>query len=396
MKDRFLAVLAHEADRVDPSLFSERSPGRLVPVSTVRDVAHAFVPDLLPASWTWPNDLWPLLLEAHQCLSSLDGTGRHLQNPELVLGPLQNREAQKSSSLEGTYTDPQEQLLFALDPREGDSREDPVNARREVFNYTRALRLRRERKDLPLSLRLIRELHHALMDGVRGSERAPGEFRRLQNQIGRPARFVPPPANELASLLDNFEKYLHAADQLDPLVRAFVAHYQFEAIHPFMDGNGRVGRLLLAVTIAEWCGLANQWLYMSDYFDRNKDTYIDRLFAVSARGDWVAWIAFCLRGVVEQARDTLRRYERLIELNRDFHDRVNALGVSARYSRIIDELFLSPVMRVTRARDLTGVTYPTARSDLRTLERIGILTQMRGQARITYVCLPIVEIVYAD
>lgn len=326
----------------------------------------------------------------------MDGTGRHLPNPELVLRPLQNREAQKSSSLEGTYTDPQEQLLFALDPREGSSRDDPVNARLEVFNYTRALGLRRELQDLPLSLRLIRELHAVLMAGVRGSERDPGQFRRLQNQIGRPARFVPPPANELPGLLDNFEKYLHFKNGLDPLVRAFIAHYQFEAIHPFMDGNGRVGRLLLAITIAESCGLANQWLYMSDYFERNRDAYVERLLGVSTQADWAGWIAFCLQGVVEQAKDTLHRYEQLIALNRDFHERVNTLGISARHSRIVDALFLSPIIRVTKARDLAGVTYPTARTDLKTLERLGIVTELPGQFRITYACLPIMQIVYAD
>lgn len=381
---------------MDISLFGSSSPGRLVPVSGASGLSHAFVPAGLPPDWEWPNDLWSLLLEAHKALAALDGTGRHLQNPELVLRPLQNREAQKSSSLEGTFTDPQEQLLFALDPREGRSRDDPVNARREVFNYTRALRLRRERQDLPLSLRLIRELHEVLMTGVRGSERDPGNFRRLQNQIGHPARFVPAPVPELAALLDNFEKYLHEKDGLDPLVRAFVAHYQFEAIHPFMDGNGRVGRLLLAVTIAEWCGLANQWLYMSDYFDRNKDRYIDYLFGVSADGDWANWIAFCLRGVVEQAQDTLARYERLISLNRDFHDLVNQRGASVRHSQLVDELFLSPIIRVTQARDLTGVTYPTARTDLRALEQLGIVTEIDGLPQITYACMHIMDVVYSD
>lgn len=287
-------------------------------------------------------------------------------------------------------------MIYALDPKDGISQNDPVNAHREVFNYVRALRLRREDPTLPLSLRLIRELHRVLMTGVRGADRNPGSFRRLQNQIGRPARFVPPPVPELAHLLDNFEKYLHSNDGLDPLVRAFVAHYQFEAIHPFMDGNGRVGRLLLAMTVAEWCGLANQWLYMSDYFDRNKDEYIDRLFAVSTHGAWSEWISFCLIGVVEQARDTIRRYEQLIELNRDFHDRVNQHGASVRHSRLVDELFLSPIIRVTQARDLTGVTYPTARTDLQTLERLGIVVELANPSQIAYACTPIMEIVYTD
>jgi len=196
-------------------------------------------------------------------------------------------------------------------------------------------------------------------------------------------------------LLDNFENYLHVEDGPDPLVRAFIAHYQFEAIHPFMDGNGRVGRLLLAICIAEWCNLSNQWLYMSDFFDRNKDEYIDRLFAVSTHGDWTPWIVFCLTGVVEQSEDTQGRYDRLISLNREFHHRVNASGGSVRLSRLVDELFLTPVIRVTTARDLLEVTYPTARSDLRQLAELGILDRLRA-GPITYFCSPILAIIYDD
>ena len=177
---------------MDSSVFSGNSPGRLVAVSGVRGVSQAFVPDELPPDWTFPNRLWPLLTEARVALADLNGVGKYLPNPQLLLRPLQNREAQKSSSLEGTYTEPEEQMLFELDPELPTDAADPRNARREVSNYARALRLRAERDDLPLSLRLIRRLHEELMSGVRGSDRAPGEFRRLQNQIGRPPRFVPP------------------------------------------------------------------------------------------------------------------------------------------------------------------------------------------------------------
>ncbi len=218
----------------------------------------------------------------------------------------------------------------------------------------------------------------------------------MQNQVGRPARYVPPPATELPRLLDEFEKYLHADKARDPLVEAFLVHYQFEAIHPFMDGNGRVGRLLLALTIAEWCGLSNQWLYMSDYFDRNKDEYIDRMFAVSAAGGWTGWVEFCLRGVVQQARDALSRCEQLIELNRRFHDEINSIGGSVRLSKIVDELFISPVVVVSRTAELVNVTYPTARSDLRKLASVGILREIPGAVQISYVCSPILDITYAD
>jgi Fic family protein len=197
-------------------------PRPLAPFAGVRGITHAFCPDTLPPDWEFPVDLWPLLTQARVALVDLNGVGRYLPNPDLLLRPLQNREAQKSSSLEGTYTEPEEQMLFELDPEIPRSGTDPRNARREVSNYARALRLRRETDGLPLSLRLIKMLHAVLMDGVRGSDRAPGEFRRLQNQIGRPARFVPPPAHRLHELLGDLERYLHSDSGPDPLVRAFV------------------------------------------------------------------------------------------------------------------------------------------------------------------------------
>ncbi|HEV2247563.1 MAG TPA: Fic/DOC family N-terminal domain-containing protein, partial [Terriglobia bacterium] len=180
---------------MDPKEFTNTMPGKLVPVVNPRpDVSVAFLPNPLPPQWPWPDRLWNLLIDARSCLSSLDGTGKHLPNPEILLLPLQGREAQLSSQLEGTITDPQQQALFEADPTYPVSPTDPVNAFREVFNYRRALRLRLDGvNDLPLSLRLIKELHAVLMDGVRGSDKRAGEFRMIQNQIGRPARFVPPP-----------------------------------------------------------------------------------------------------------------------------------------------------------------------------------------------------------
>jgi Fic family protein len=337
-----------------------------------------------------------VLLEARTALASLDGTGKHLPNPELLLRPLQHREAQRSSSLEGTIT-PREQALFLLDPKYPESAEDPNNAFREGFNYGRALRHHfGGASRLPLSLRLIRDLHAILMEGVRGASQSPGEFRTSQNFIGRPPRSVPPPVTDLGPGLDSFEKYLHLDKRLDPLVEAFLVHYQFEALHPFSDGNGRVGRLLLAITIAEWCRLSNEWLYMSDYFERNKDSYIDLMFRVSTHGDWQSWIDFCLRGVAEQALDAQRRCDRLLELQRDFHERVGEIGGSVRLVRIVDALFESPVVTVTSAQRLLEVTYPTARADLRRLEAAGILERIEGVGQITYVCGSVLRITYED
>jgi len=273
---------------------------------------------------------------------------------------------------------------------------DPRNARRKVSNYARALRLRPERDDLALSSRLIKALHEELMNGVKGAYRYPGEFRRLRNQIGWPSRYVPPPGDLVPDLINDFVRYLHSDDSVDSLVRAFIAHYQFEAIHPFMEGNGRVGRLLLALSIEEWCDLSGPWLYMSDFFDRNKDYYFDRMFAVSTDGDWSGWIQFCLEGVVDQATDTAARCGRLIDLNRDFHERVQHIGATSRLSALVDDLFSNPVVRVTDARDRHDVTYPTARSDLKKLANAGIVELLQGAPQITYVSRLILDVIYGD
>jgi Fic family protein len=382
---------------MDPKEFNQSSmTGRLVPLPNgAVDARVAFIPNPLPPNWQWPNHLWRLLVEARKCLASLDGTGKHLPNPEILLQPLQSREAQLSSQLEGTITDPQQQVLFEADPRYPTSRSDPNNAYQEVYNYRRALRLRLDGKnDLPLSLRLVRELHAVLMTGVRGSDQRPGEFRQTQNQIGRPARFVPPPPECLAKVLDAFEKYLHSDDPFDPLVKAFLVHYQFEAIHPFRDGNGRVGRLLLSLTIAEWCGLSSQWLYMSPYFEKNKTDYMDLLLSVSTQGAWEAWIRFCLEGVVHQSEDAEKRCDKLLALHRDFHTRIK--GGSVRLSKLVDNLFSRPVITVNQYKALFGVTYPTARLDLRKLEAMGIVQQLMGMDIITYYCSPIYIITYED
>ncbi len=382
---------------MDPSLFGESKTGQLVPVSGTPGVTHGFIPHRLPPDWIWPERLWPLLLDAHRALASLDGTGKNLPDPTLLLRPLQNREAQRSSSLEGTITDPQQQALFQLEPKLPASSTDPANAEREVFNYGQALLVGlTEERGLPLSLRLIRRLHGILMDGVRGSDQSPGDFRRTQNYIGSPPRFVPPPVSALEDCLDAFEKYLHAPKHFDPLVEAFLAHYQFEAIHPFADGNGRVGRLVLALTISEWCGLSDQWLYMSAYFDRNKDHYIDYMFQVSANGKWEAWIEFCLRGVAEQARDTEDRCTRLLALSRQFQEKLREIGGSIRLSAIVNDLFESPVAMVTHVQRRHDVAYPTARSDLKKLERAGILRRIEGYPRIAYYCPQVFDITHGD
>jgi Fic family protein len=376
--------------------FGHSSPGRLVPLSGLPDLSVAFLPDFLPPSWPWPNELWPALLEARTALARLDGVGKHLPNPTLLMRPLQRREALRSSSLEGTYTEPEEQVLFDLEPSVPTRETDRENPLREVFNYARALQLRGSGADRPpLSRLLIRQLHDTLLEGVRGSDQNPGQFRTRQNQIGKPARFVPPPPHLLADLLENFEHFLRQSRQLDPLVAAFIAHYQFETIHPFMDGNGRVGRLLLALCIEEWCQLSGQWLYMSAYFDRNKDTYMDLLLRVSTDGAWTEWIGFCLRGVKEQAEDAMRRCDLLLALQKDFAQRL-AGAAAMKMLALVDSLFIAPAVRVADAQRILNISFPTAQKYLNHLAALGILTKRAGVSPTSYISKPILDATYED
>lgn len=376
--------------------FSSQKAGRLVEVTNgPPDVRIAFVPDPLPPLWQWPQSMWNLLLDARCALAKLDGVGRHLPNPEILLQPLQHREANLSSKLEGTITDPQQQVLFEANPRYPTSAQDPNNAFREVFNYRRALRSTLDKKDeLPLSLRLIRQLHSVLMDGVRGADQTPGEFRKIQNQIGRPARFVPPPPEFLSEALNSFENYIHSNDQFDPLVRAFLAHYQFEAIHPFRDGNGRVGRLLLSFMITEWCNLSSQWLYMSAFFEKNKDAYMDLLLGVSTKGNWESWVRFCLEGVVAQSIDTEKRCDKLLMLHKDFHSRLKVGSV--RLSKLVDKLFWRPVITVVQYQREFEVSYPTARADLKKLARFDIVEDLEYPDLLTYYCPEIYKVTFGE
>lgn len=384
---------------MDIGQFAGNKPGDLIPVEGIQGASHAFLPALLPPDWSWPAELWPLLRDARVELAKLDGIGRYLPNPGLLLRPLENREAQRSSQLEGTYATPRQLLLFELDPVFPESAGDPANAVREVANYSTALRvgLKMLREGMPFSQWFIRELHSQLLNGVRGSDSNPGMFRSQQVQIGRPPRFVPPPAFYLQERLDNFEEIARHDERLyDPLVDAFIMHYQFEAIHPFADGNGRVGRLLLALMITRWCELSNQWLYMSEYFDEHKDEYLERLLRVSTQNDWSGWIRFCLTGVIRQAKDTEQRCANLVVLSAAYIERVRVLGGSWRLQSIVDRLFTLPVVQVPLLAAEHDVSYPTASADVRKLVSAGILEEIQGVPIKTYYAPEITNIIYGQ
>jgi len=358
---------------LDIRRFTENSPGEVVAIA---GGDHAYLPAPLPPAWRFPESLWPLLAEARQQVGMLEGLGRVLPNPGLLLRPAEDREALQTSRLEGTYVTARQLLLFEIEPREPEAATDPANDWKEVLNCRQALK-QGLRGDLPLSLRLIRDLHRVLLTGVRGADRSPGEFRRVQVAIGSDRRFIPPPPERLTEHLYALETYLHNREiPFDPLVDCFLVHYQFEAIHPFVDGNGRVGRLLLSMMLQTACSFSKPWLHLSEYFEESREEYAARLFDVSATANWTDWIAYCLRGCVVQARRTIERCEKLLALREDFVKRLHAAGGSLRLHRIVEKLFEYPVVRIPGLQKMLGIIYPTAAADVGRLVDANILAEM--------------------
>ncbi len=380
---------------MDKSSFKSSRTGRLVKI-TGQPEEWAFVPDDLPPKPGFPVKLWPLLANAKEALGRLDGIGRTLPDPWLLLRPLQNREALRSSSLEGTYATPEQLLLFEIHPREPVSDQDQANEWREVSNYGRALSEGMRLLDsLPICLRLIRSMHKVLLEGVRGRDKAPGQFRRCQVHIGSDRRYVPPPPHKLERCLDAFEKHLHCPDErYDPLAACYISHYQFEAIHPFVDGNGRVGRLLLALMIYRRCNLSMPWLYMSAFFERYKDEYINLLFRISTEGDWTSWLEFCLRGTIEQANDSITRCDALNSLRDKYHGLVQ--GGSNRDHATINSLFERPMLTIPALAKQHSVSYQTAKADVRRLSGLGILAELPRTYPKIYYARDVFAVAYAE
>ncbi len=361
--------------------FSSNSPGQLI--KTTED-ALAFLPDFLPERLELNLDLINRLAAATLAVGKLDGLSRTLTNPHLLIRPFLRREAVSSSRIEGTVADLNQLLLFEA----SEVMAEPASDVQEVANYVKALEygLRRP-PDRAISLSLLKEMHALLLRGVRGEKMHSGEFRVRQNFIGRygdtihQARFVPPPPTELPGLLEDFERYLAAPGELPPLIRLALVHYQFEAIHPFDDGNGRLGRLLLPLLLSEW-GLLNQPLiYLSDYFDRHRDAYVDGLLHVSQQGDWNGWIRLFLDALETQATDGLRRSEQLLLLREEYRERFQTGGGSARVLQVIDELFARPMLTITYVAERLAIGFQAAGTIVERLEGEGIVNEITGQRR---------------
>jgi len=378
---------------MDPTTFIAPAAGRLV---TTAGGAAAFVPSPLPPELAHSWSLSDALARAQGAVGHLRGIGRVLPNPHLLIQPFARREAVLSSRIEGTQASVGDLLLFEIG--------NPASERsdvREVANYVAALEYGFARlQELPVSLRLIRELHAKLLTGVRGESSDPGEFRSVQNWIGKPgtkiadATYVPPPVVEMETALDAFEKFLHAEPQLPALIRLALAHYQFEAIHPFLDGNGRVGRLLITLLLHTERLLDQPLLYLSAFFEQHRDEYYEHLLAVSSRGAWNEWVEFFLRAVNDQAVDAVERANRLVVLRDVYRERMTAARQSALLLAMIDHLFLSPAVTIAGVARELGVTYASAKQNVEKLVAARILeplSEARNRAYMAYEILALIE-----
>ncbi|MDP4013905.1 MAG: Fic family protein [Candidatus Nanopelagicales bacterium] len=346
---------------------------------TVRGVAPyvAFLPEPLPRELTLDASTVMKLSESDAALGRLAGAGRLLPNPHLLVNAYITREAVASSRIEGTQASVTEVFEATVT---GEPKRDDI---REVDNYVRALRhgISRLEGGFPLALRLIKEMHSILMEGVRGQERTPGEFRRSQNWISSPdntlrnARFVPPPMDHVADALTDWERYVNDEDpKLPLLIRCALLHYQFETIHPFLDGNGRLGRLFVVLYLNERGRLPAPLLYVSNYFDERKSEYYDRLEYVRERGEIREWLLFFLDAIAVQAKDAFTRSELLSDYRESCREALS--GSRSRAIEVVDLLLAHPILTVRYVQDHLGVSQPGASKLLRQLKDLGILSEV--------------------
>src|SRR5438093_5124925 len=353
----------------------------------------AFVPDPLPPELQWTPTLVRALSDADRLIGRLAGEGGRLPNPNLLIRPFVRREAVLSSRIEGTRATLGE--LLAAEAGAAVDR-SPADLR-EVANYVGALEYGVKRlKTLPLSLRLTRELHAKLMTGVRGGHATPGEFRKTQNWIGRPgatlanAMYVPPPPDALMDCLGSWEKFLHDRS-LPVLVQAGLMHVHFEAIHPFLDGNGRVGRLLITLFLVERQVLPAPLLYLSAFFEATRADYYARLQGVHERGEWEEWLEYFLTGVARQSEDALSRAERMNTLIARW--KIELAGTSQAVLRLVDVLAENPYCTVRRVEKRLKIAFTTAQRAMEKLQDADILKQVNQAKRDRVYCaVPLLKI----
>jgi Fic family protein len=369
-------------DRAD---FSDDAPGEIIPSTTEQGNYSAFRPDSLPPELDAEGLISPLA-NATQALGRLHGIGPRIGSREVLVEPFMRKEALESSQIEGTHATLSDIYAYEADQKALID-EDRRQGTQEVVNYLSALThgLSAITAEEPITVDLLRQMHDRLLSGVRGEETNPGELRTTQNYIGtKPyienARYVPPPPNLVPKLLDDLVEYANREDGLHPLLRIGLVHYQFETIHPFLDGNGRLGRLLISLLLQREGILPEPYLYLSSYFNAHRTSYVDHLLAVSQRHEWEAWLRFFLQGVRTQANEAHKRANLLVDLREEYQERYQ----SERSENILElgmRLFENPYLDVNAAVDWLGVRYSTANRLVGQLEEDGVLVELTGQER---------------
>lgn len=362
---------------MDPSHFVTAAAGE---VRRTASGYWTFVPRPLPPRLAYSPELALLLSHADAALSELSGLGRYLPNPDLLIAPYVKREAVASSRIEGTQADLSDLLLDEIEPK----RTPPGSDVLEVRNYVAALNLGlKQLKKLPLAGRLIRSLHKVLMTGVRGHERTPGEFRRSPNWIGSPgstlmtATYVPPPPDpEMHEALKHWEIFINQRGLMPELIQCALIHEHFEAIHPFVDGNGRIGRLLITLFLIERGRLSKPLLYVSSYIEQTESTYYELLQRIRTHGDWDAWLRYFLVAVRDTARSAIEQSRSIVGLREKFRRK---LAQQPRALILLDELFINPYTTISRARVRLGSSAPTAQKTIQVLEKAGMLSESTGR-----------------
>jgi cell filamentation protein, protein adenylyltransferase len=362
-------------------MFSNDKTGDLI--QTPYNV-RAFVPRPLPPVLDMDQLIVPLMKATH-AVGELSGASRRLANPYILVRPLQRREALTSSAMEGTFTT-EDELLLA----DAGLQETTDQSSLEVRNYLRALSstLTMLTVDkIPICHRMIKTAHSILLSDVgsnRGANRSPGEYKSDQNAIGgarkgiKNARFVPPPPAEALICMDQLEAYINRSDRdaTPPLIDMALVHYQIETIHPFSDGNGRVGRMLISLMAIDRGLFDTPLLYVSPELENKKDEYTDLMLGVSTHGDWISWIAFFLEIVEQSARNSIRVVDRLLELQDRLRDRVSLSSRTSNAVLLVDMLFDTPIVTVRDVQDAFSVTYRAARKTIEKLEELEILVEL--------------------
>ena len=352
-------------------------------------IYKAFIPKPLPVKIEYDEELIQLISEASMKLGKLEGAGYLLRNPHLLLiRPYMQKEAVLSSKIEGTISSLSDVLLYEAKEEGGESERKKSDDIKEVRNYVSAMEQGIEEIETNnIDMKLLLSLHQTLLKNVRGATRDPGKLKQVQNWIGRrgceitEATFVPAPPENVPELLENLFAYIKEDNGVSALVKMGMVHYQFEAIHPFRDGNGRIGRLLITLSLMKKRTLSLPLLYLSAYFERNKDTYYGSLLKVSQKADYTNWLKFFLKGVITQSDDCTKRIKKIMEYHDECRTKVKLATNSTNCLLVLDSLFVNPYITIPHSAKIIGKGYPSGKRAVETLEKLGIIEEITRQQR---------------